>query len=249
MFFFLFQAHPIDERESYVIVVTSSSSNKKPPIGCINNDSRIQTRRSTRNVWVELSTQPQIRLHSIRVNGDNVCLSEVNLVTYNCKEICESELISQKFLYQEGDDHANNIVPYFVNSVQKDCKKISSCWLVKIVLASLLVLTRTILYVTWLPKVVLEGLHYILVYKFDYSSNLLKQTLLRIKQFEVLEHELKVNKRTLVAGRLLAMIAIDTLIGVSVVFLVSSYASLNDIYSIFCSSTKVSLFFFFLKRY
>ncbi|XP_047476599.1 phosphatidylinositol N-acetylglucosaminyltransferase subunit Q-like [Penaeus chinensis] len=233
------KAHPIDERESYVIVVTSVSSNKKPPIGCINNDSRIQTRRSTRNVWVELSTHPQIQLHSVRVCSDNVCLSEVNLVTYSYKEICESELISRKFLYREGDDHANNIVPYFVKSVQKDCKKTDSCWLVKILLASLLVLTKTILCVTRLPKVLLEGLHYVLVNKFDYSSNLLKQTLLRIKQFETLEHELKENKRTLVAGRLLAMIAIDTLLGVSVALLVSSYASLNDIYSIFCSSTKL----------
>lgn len=232
------QANANDERTSHIVVITSMGSHIESPVGCISNENRSQTQGVTRKVWVEVQTEPSIMLQSVRIFEKNVSLSEVNLVLYDSKEICESELISQKFPFEESKDHANDIVPYFVHHVQEDYHEINNSKLREHFTRLTLLLIRIFLLFLWIPKVALQKLHSVLMKKFDYSSSALQQILLRIAQTEKLKQELQV-KKSLLSGRLLTMIVIDILIGVAVFCIISSYASVNDIYTSFHSWTKL----------
>nr|XP_053626257.1 phosphatidylinositol N-acetylglucosaminyltransferase subunit Q-like [Cherax quadricarinatus] len=228
-----------DER-SYVVVVISSGSQLPSPIGYINNN-RYQCgrRRSSRSVWVELQTEPSLMLHSLRIPDKNVSLSEVNLVLYDSQEIWESELICKKYFFEEDKDHTKNIVPYFVHCVKENYQERETSKLNEGFIALMQLIIKLLLILSWIPKFALENLHSVLVVKFDYSSSALQQLLLRISQFEKLQQELKAKKRTLLLGRLVTMIIVDILIGVAVACIISNYASVNDIYTYFCSWTKL----------
>ncbi|XP_042230880.1 phosphatidylinositol N-acetylglucosaminyltransferase subunit Q-like isoform X3 [Homarus americanus] len=180
-------------------------------------------------------------LQSVTILQKNVSLSEVNLVLYDSREISESELVGKKFLYEEEKDHGNDIVPYFVHCVQRESRdhetrvsRTRESWT-----KLLLLIIRSFLVLSWLPKIALGSLHSVLVKRFDYSSSALQQLLLRITQIETLEEEVREQKRTLLSGRLLTMIVVDILTGITVACIISHYASVNDIYTYFCSWTKL----------
>lgn len=242
IFIYGFPANANDERTSHVVVITSIGSHVEPPVGCINNENSSQIQIATRNIWVEIQTEPIILLQSVRILEKNISLSEVNLVLYDSKEICESELISQKFPFEEDKDHANDIVPYFVHHVQEDYHETDTSKLRENFTRLTLLIIRIFLLLLWIPRVVLQKLHSVLLKRFDYSSSALQQILLRITQTEKLKEELQVKKRSLLSGRLLTMIVVDVLTGVAVFCIISSYASVNDIYTSFHSWTKVSFF-------
>lgn len=84
-----------------------------------------------------------------------------------------------------------------------------------------------------------EALHSFLRNRLDYSSSFLQQILLRICQIKKIQDDVRAGKSSLLCGRLLTMIAIDVVAGVCVACIISSYASVGDMYSSFCSWTKV----------
>ncbi|KAG7163963.1 putative N-acetylglucosaminyl transferase component (Gpi1)-containing protein [Homarus americanus] len=230
-----------NERASHVVVITCAGSHLTSPIGRINNEKRSGGHSSSRSVWVDLQTQPHVMLQSVTILQKNVSLSEVNLVLYDSREISESELVGKKFLYEEEKDHGNDIVPYFVHCVQRESRdhetrvsRTRESWT-----KLLLLIIRSFLVLSWLPKIALGSLHSVLVKRFDYSSSALQQLLLRITQIETLEEEVREQKRTLLSGRLLTMIVVDILTGITVACIISHYASVNDIYTYFCSWTKL----------
>ncbi|XP_042230879.1 phosphatidylinositol N-acetylglucosaminyltransferase subunit Q-like isoform X2 [Homarus americanus] len=181
-----------NERASHVVVITCAGSHLTSPIGRINNEKRSGGHSSSRSVWVDLQTQPHVMLQSVTILQKNVSLSEVNLVLYDSREISESELVGKKFLYEEEKDHGNDIVPYFVHCVQRESRdhetrvsRTRESWT-----KLLLLIIRSFLVLSWLPKIALGSLHSVLVKRFDYSSSALQQLLLRITQIETLEEEL-----------------------------------------------------------
>lgn len=238
---FVFPGDTNGGRTSHVIIIKSSGHNLESPVGCINNKNHIQTRNSTKNVWVELQTEPQVTVQSVRVNKEIVMLSEVNVVLYDFKEICQSELISKKFPCAKAKDHADDVVPYFVQCVQEEEKEVAKPSTNFTVL--ILLVIKVFLCFIWIPEVALQNLHMVLMNRFEYSSNALQQILLRITQIKKLRGELQTGKRTILSGRLLIMIGMDIVLGVVVACVISNYVSVNDIYASFCDWTKVCDFY------
>nr|XP_045584904.1 phosphatidylinositol N-acetylglucosaminyltransferase subunit Q-like [Procambarus clarkii]XP_045584905.1 phosphatidylinositol N-acetylglucosaminyltransferase subunit Q-like [Procambarus clarkii] len=227
------------ERASHVVVVTFADLQRSSCVGCINNKKRSQTRGSRKNLWVELQTKPYLMLRSVRIQEKNVSRSELNLVLYDAQEVCESEIVCKKFLFEKDKDHTNDIVPYFVHCVQEAYQERAASKLKDSCIRLIRLMIKLFLILLWIPKFILENLHSVLVMRFDYSSSALQQLLLRISQLEKLHQELQVKKRTLLSGRLLTMIMVDILIGIAGASIISNYASVNDIYTYFCSWTKM----------
>ena len=229
-----------ENRTAYVIVVTQADCSRDASVGCISNETNNTCSRDPTSVWVTLRTHHHISLTSIRILGQQVPLNEVNLVFYDLNEICESELINRKYPYVKEKDHANDVVPYFIHCVQSDAKKQHPNRRSEPLLLLLLTVVRIFQAVSWMPKIVFEILHSFLVNHLDYSSSFLQQILLRISQIKKIQMDAAGARRSLLFGRLLTMIAIDVLAGVGVACIISSYASVGDMYSSFCSWTKVS---------
>lgn len=190
-------------------------------------------------MWVTLRTHSHIFLTSLRILGRQVPLNEVNLVFFDLDEICQSELISKKYLFVKERDHANDVVPYFIHCVQRDARNQHPPRRKEPLVLILLVVLRVFLALLWVPQVILEALNSCLITHFDYTSSFLQQFLLRISQIKKIQEEARSSKRSLLFGRLLTMIAVDVLVGVGVACIISCFASVEDIYSSFCSWTKV----------
>lgn len=228
-----------DNRTAYVIVVTRADSSHKASVGCICNEANKSPSPGSSTVWVTLRTQSHISLISLMILGRQVPLNEVNLVFFDLNEICQSELISKKFPYVKENDHANDVVPYFIHCVQRDARNRQPQRRKEPLLLLLLLVLRLFLALSWMPKVILEALNSCLITRLDYSSSFLQQFLLRISQIKKIQEEARSGKRSLLFGRLLTMIVVDVLVGVGVACIISCYASVGDIYSSFCSWTKV----------
>lgn len=218
-------------------MVTRADSSRDESVGCISNETSKSPSLGPSSVWVTLRTYEHITLTSLRILGQHVPLNEVNMVLYDLNEICQSELISRKYPFVKEKDHANDVVPYFIHCVQSDARKQHSRSEPLVLL--LLTVVKLFLVVSWMPKIVFEALHSFLMSHLDYSSSFLQQTLLRISQVKKIQEDARAAKRSLLFGRLLTMIAIDVLAGVGVACIISSYASVEDMYSSFCSWTKV----------
>lgn len=237
-----------DGKTSHAVVITGAYEDSGSCLGRIINGNKTQMRRAASNVWVELETNPHIALRSVIILDKIIPLSDINLVIFNTTEICESELISNKFPCGEKSDHANDIVPYLIHCVQRDCSEKFSTRNVKICDRLLLYTFKIILLISWIPKLCLQYVNTILTSRLDYTSTALKQILLRIKQIEKIKEELEGNCKTLISGRLLAMIMMDVVAGITIACVISSYASVDDVYSYFRSCTKVSIDFFLLSH-
>lgn len=229
-----------DGKTSHAVVITGVCEDSGSCLGRIINGKKTQMRRAANNVWVELETKPHIALRSVTILDKNVPLSDINLVIFSATEICESELISNKFPCGKKSDHANDIVPYLIHCVQRDCSEKYSTRDETKCDRLLLYALRIILLISWIPKLCLQYINTILTTRLDYTSTALKQILLRIKQIEKIKEELEGNHKTLISGRLLAMIMMDVLAGITIACVISSYASVDDVYTYFRSCTKVS---------
>ncbi|KAK3865781.1 hypothetical protein Pcinc_028635 [Petrolisthes cinctipes] len=231
-----------DGRISHAVVITGVGRDPEPHLGCINNNRHQTRRKPASSVWVELKSHPHIALLSVTIQDRNIPLSDVNLVIYSATEICQSELIDRKFpccYAGESDHHANDIVPYLIHCVQRDCSQQIHNEKKNMCDRFILYVIRMILVISWLPKVSLQYINSLLMSRLEYSSTALRQILLRISQVEKIQEEMKENRKILISGSLLAMIIIDVLAGVSIACAISSYASIDDIYSSFRSCTKV----------
>ena len=100
-------------------------------------------------------------------------------------------------------------------------------------------IVRLFLAVSWMPMFLFEALHSLLRNRLDYSSSFLQQILLCICQIKKIQDDVRAGKSSLLCGRLLTMIAIDVVAGVCVACIISSYASVGDMYSSFCGWSKV----------
>lgn len=236
---FASSANAEQNRTAYVIVVTRTGACCDGSVGCISNEPNTRPGLHTSSVWVTLRTHSHISLTSVEILGQCVPLSEVNLVFYDLNEICQSELISRKYPYLKEKDHANDVVPYFIHCVQRDATDHHCQRRREPLLLLLWTVIRLFLAVSWMPKILFEALHSFLRNRLDYSSSFLQQILLRISQIKKIQDDARAGKSSLLCGRLLTMIAIDVLAGVCVACVISSYVSVGDMYSSFCSWTKL----------
>lgn len=220
-------------------MITKAGSSRDESVGCICNKGKKRLSPASSTVWVTLKTHSHIALISLRILGQQVSLSEVNLVFFDMDEICQSELISKKYPFVKEKDHANDVVPYFIHCVQRDARSYYPQGRKEPLMLLFLLVMRLFIALSWLPKIIFEAIHSCLVTRLDYSSSFLQQFLLRLSQIKRIQEEARTNKRSLLFGRLLTMIAMDVLAGVGVACIISCFASVEDMYSSFCSWTKV----------
>ena len=244
------------DSENIVAVVLPTEMSQDEQLGFMvspHNSKPLHDRHYRKNYifWLLLQNgfNDCLRVKSLDFCGQNVALGNITVIYYNSEEIWESELIPQKYLTvskrdQQQQQLSYNILSYFIECLVSDEKR-----RVKVkekIYSRVIVFIELLIYaLTFLPNIVVENIHFFLQSKVDYTSSALQQILNRIKHCEKLRNLMKsrgsIRGGNLLIGRLVVMMLVDVLFGITVAYFISHHASVNDMYDTFCSWTKVSL--------